>query len=235
MTNLPDVQALLGLEKPPIAVGFFDSAPSGVPAWIGAPAPSGCSFWKRAQQGEVFCTAAADHYNCAVGAYTHKIALPEARAGELMQTLEFMGESKYVAIEEVPGIPTLAQTPNFIAYGPVGAVPFVPDVVIVTAKPAQVMLLYEAALKAGAGGALMNTLGRPGCAILPLAMNSGAAALSLGCKGNRTYTGLPDDEMYVSIPGAQWAAVAAMVGEVVAANQAIAAYHTERKQQFQAV
>lgn len=81
----------------------------------------------------------------------------------------------------------------------------------------------------------MSVLGRPGCAILPLAKNGGTAALSLGCKGNRTYTGLPDTEMYVSIPGAQWEAVAGKVGEIVAANRAIAAYHTERKQQFQTV
>ncbi len=235
MTAVPNVQALLGLQKPPIAVGFFDSAPSGVPAWTGGPTPSGCTFWQKAQQGSVFCTAASDHYNCAVGAYTHNIPLPTERAGELMQTLEFMGSANYVAIEEVSGIPTLSKTPRFIAYCPVNSGAFTPDVVVVAAKPAQAMLLYEAALKAGAGGALMNVLGRPGCAILPLAINGGSAALSLGCKGNRTYTGLPDDEMYVSIPGAQWEEVARKIEEILAANQAIAAYHTDRKQLFQAV
>lgn len=151
MTDLPDVQTLLGLDKPPIAVGFFESAPPGVPAWSGGAAPSGCTFWQKAQQGAVFCTAASDHYNCAVGAYTHNIPLPAARAGELMQTLEFMSDSKYVAMEEVPGIPTLTTTPQFIAYGPADRAPFAADVVIVAAKPAQVMLLYEAALRAGAG------------------------------------------------------------------------------------
>ncbi len=235
MSDLPNVQSLLGLMKPPIAVGFFDSAPPGVSAWAGGPAPSGCTFWQKAQQGAVFCTEASDHYNCAVGAYTHNISLPEARAGELMQTLEFMGANNYVAMEEVPGIPTLPKTPNFIAYGPVDRAGFVPDVVIVAAKPAQAMLLYEAALKAGAGGALLNVLGRPGCAILPLAMNGGSAALSLGCKGNRTYTGLPDDEMYMAVPGPKWAEVARKVEEILTANQAIGAYHSERKQQFQAV
>ena len=233
MSELPDIQSLLELQKPPIAVGFFNSAPPGIPAWTGGPVPSGCTFWRLAQQGGVFCTAAEDHYNCAVGAYTHKIALPAERAGELMQTLEFMGANNYVAMEEVPGIPTLANTPRFIAYAPADRAPFAPDVVIVAAKPAQAMLLYEAALKAGAGGALMNALGRPGCAILPLSINGSMAALSLGCKGNRTYTGLPDDEMYVSIPGAKWEAVARKLDEILAANQAVGAYHAGRKREFQ--
>jgi len=235
VTGIPDVQELLGLKRTPIAVGFFDSPPPGVMAWDGGPVPSGCTFWREAQQGRVFYTSAADHYNCAVGAYTHNIALPAERAGELGQTLEFMGESNYVAMEEVPGIPTLEKSPNVVAYAPVDRASFTPDVVVVAAPPAQAMLLYEAAIKADASGALMNVLGRPGCAVLPLTMKSGSAALSLGCKGNRTYTGLPDGEMYVSIPGNRWAATANRLLEILAANQAIGAYHAGRKLEFQAV
>jgi uncharacterized protein (DUF169 family) len=232
---IPDVQRLLGHHKPPVAVGFFDSPPTGVTARTGPPAASGCTYWREAQQGSVFYTVRSDHYNCAVGAYTHNIAMPAERAGELSQTLEFVDANNYVSIEEVPGIPVLATSPKVIAYGPVDRVPFTPDVVVVAALPAQAMLLYEAALKAGASGAVMNALGRPACAALPLAINTGAAALSLGCKGNRTYTGLPESEMYVSIPGGKWAEVAARVAEVVEANRAIGAYHEERKRQFQAV
>ena len=54
-------------------------APAEVPAWSGGPAPSGCTFWQKAQQGQTFYTVPADHYNCAVGAYTHKISLPAER------------------------------------------------------------------------------------------------------------------------------------------------------------
>lgn len=235
MDTAPNVQALLRLRKPPIAVGFFDSVPDNVAAWQGRPVASGCTFWQMAQQGDVFYTSASDHYNCAVGAYTHNIALPAERSEELPQTLAFMGENNYVTMDEVPGIPTLQRSPLYVAYGPADRANFVPDVVIVAADPAQAMLLYEAALKAGAAGALMNVMGRPACAILPMTANSGAAAMSLGCKGNRTYTGLPDDEMYVSIPGDRWQEVSQQVAVVLAANQAIEAYHSERRQQFQAV
>ena len=35
---------------------------------------------------------------------------------------------------------------------------------------------------------------------LPVAMEKGTVS-SLGCAGNRTYTGLPEDELYVAVPG----------------------------------
>jgi uncharacterized protein (DUF169 family) len=149
-----------------------------------------------------------------------------------MQTLEFMSGNGYVSMDEVPGIPTLAKSPRYIAYGPVDRAPFAADVVLIAATPVQAMLLYEAAAQSGAAGALMGALGRPGCAVLPLALNTGAAALSLGCKGNRTYTGLPDDAMYVSIPGARWPDVAAKLRDILAANAAISDYHAVRKQEF---
>jgi uncharacterized protein (DUF169 family) len=230
-----DVHQLLGLSKPPVAIGFLDAAPEGVPAWSGGAVPAGCFFWKKAQEGETFYTVPAEHYNCAVGAYTHKISLPSERGGELEQTIGFMVENNYLAMEEVPGIPTLPETPSVIAYAPVDAAPFAPDVVIVALQPAQAMLLYEAALQAGAGTALFNTLGRPGCAILPLSLQTQSAAFSLGCKGNRTFTGLPNDEMYLSIPGDKWAAIAEAVGRVCQSNQAMANHYNAKKDQFAAV
>jgi uncharacterized protein (DUF169 family) len=228
---MTSVQGLLGLSKPPIAIGFLDSPPVGVGAWSGA-VPAGCFFWKKAQEGQIFYTTPSDHYNCAVGAYTHNIALPAERSGELEQTVGFMVGNDYIRMEEVPGIPTLPATPSFIAYAPVDSAPFPPSVVVIAAQPAQAMLLYEAALRAGAGTALINTLGRPGCAVLPLALQTGAAAFSLGCKGNRTFTGLPEEEMYLSIPGNQWVAVVEQVTRMHQANQAMANYYNQHKGQF---
>jgi uncharacterized protein (DUF169 family) len=231
---MTDVQALLGLQKPPIAIGFLDSPPEGVPYWSGSPAPAGCYFWKKAQEGQTFYTLPSDHYNCAVGAYTHHIALPEERAGELEQTVGFMVTNDYIALEEVPGIPSLPVAPNIIAYGPAESAPFPPSVVVIAAQPAQAMLLYEAAIKAGAGGALLNTLGRPGCAVLPLALQNQSAAISLGCKGNRVFTGLPDTEMYLSIPGDKWPAVSEQIARALQANQAMAAHYQQKQTQFAA-
>jgi uncharacterized protein (DUF169 family) len=215
-----------------IAIGFFDSPPPGVPRWEGGAVPAGCAFWKKALDGQTFYTLPADHYNCAVGSHTHKIPLPAERAHELNDTLGFMARSHYVAMEEVPGIPTLERSPGAVAYGPVEAAGFKTDLVLIATKPAQAMLIYEAALKAGAGSALTNALGRPACAVLPLVMAGGQSSVSLGCKGNRTFTGLPDEEMYVAIPGDKWEAVLDKLAEAQQANATMEAYYCERKAQF---
>ncbi|TAK86662.1 MAG: hypothetical protein EPO20_06550 [Betaproteobacteria bacterium] len=216
-----------------IAIAFFDSPPPGIPRWEGGPVPAGCVFWEKAMSGQTFYTVPSDHYNCAVGSHTHRIALPAERAHELNDTLVFMARNNYVATEEVPGIPTLARSPGAVAYGPMEGAGFKPDLVLIAAKPAQAMLIYEAAVKAGAGSALTNALGRPACAVLALTMAGRQTSISLGCKGNRTFTRLPDEEMYVSIPGDKWEAVLEKLAEAHAANAAMERYYCDRKTQFQ--
>jgi uncharacterized protein (DUF169 family) len=219
------IQEALGLSKAPIAVAFLDEAPAGVEQWSGGPVPAGCSFWREAMNGQTFYTVPSDHYNCAVGAYTHNIEQPEERAGALNDTIGFMVGSGYLQMAEVPMIPVLPRTPRYVAYGPVADAKFRPDVVVIAATPAEMMLIYEAALRSGAGSTATPALGRPGCAILPLALNSGSSALSFGCKGNRTFTGLPDQEMYISIPGVKWDAFVAAMQEIVKANATMGAHY----------
>jgi uncharacterized protein (DUF169 family) len=219
------IQTLLDLRKPAIAIGFFDTPPPRVARWSGGSVPAGCVFWQKAWDGEAFYTLPTDHYNCAVGAYTHGLTLPTERAHELELTLEFMVRNRYLDLAEVPGIPVLSPGEKVIAYAPVQAGAFEPSVVLVAAKPSQAMLLYEAALKAGAGNALLNVLGRPGCGVLPLALNGQTAALSFGCMGNRTFTGLPDEELYVAVPGDKWQTVIDCLQETMSANQAMGSYY----------
>jgi uncharacterized protein (DUF169 family) len=215
---------MLGLRKPPVAVAFLTEPPHNVKRWAGGETPAGCSFWKAAQEGRIFYTVNSDHFNCAVGSYTHNIPLPSTRSGELEQTVGFMIEAGYIRMEEVPGIPTVKQTPNVIAYGPADRVPFAADVVIVSATPAQAMLLYEAAARAGVDGALPG-LGRPACAAIPLAMQNRTAAISLGCKGNRTFTGLPNDEMYLAFDGEAWPRVASELPAILDSNRTMEAHY----------
>jgi uncharacterized protein (DUF169 family) len=222
---MSSIQETLGLSKAPIGVAFLDEPPAGVKQWSGGPVPAGCSFWREAMNGQTFYTVPADHYNCAVGAYTHNIEQPEERSAALNDTIGFMVGSGYLQMAEVPMIPVLPKTPRYVAYGPVADAKFHPDVVVITATPAEMMMIYEAALRSGAGSMAPPALGRPGCAILPLTLNSGASAFSFGCKGNRTFTGLPDSEMYISIPGAKWDAFVAAMGEIVKANVTMEAHY----------
>ena len=219
------MQNLLKLENAPVAVAFRATPPGGVSKYAGHPVPAGCAFWKLAMEGKTFYTIPSDHYSCAVGCHTHKISLPPERARELEETIGFMVQNNYLAMAEVPGIPVLQASPQVIAYGPADSAPFEADVVIVAAKPAQAMYIYEAALKAGAGNALTNALGRPACAVLPLTLALQAASLSFGCIGNRVFTGITDDDLYIAIPGAKYAQVVEKLKEVVTANCAMEGHY----------
>lgn len=216
----------LGLTKKPIAIGFFDDdAPAGVDQWTGGAVPAGCAFWREAWEGRTFYTVPADHYNCAVGAYTHNIPQPIERETALNDTIGFMISSGYLQMSEVPMIPVLPKTPRYVAYGPVEERRFRADVVVIAATPAAMMMIYEAALRSGVGNIATPALGRPGCAVVPMALNSASSALSFGCKGNRTFTGLPEQELYLAIPGTRWDAMADALRVIANANATMEAHY----------
>ena len=229
------IQEVLNLSAHPIAIGFSDEPPAGLERWPGGAVPAGCVFWREAMNGRAFYTVPADHYNCAVGAYTHAIPLPAGRGTQLEDTLQFMVLKEYLRMEEVPGIPTLEKAPAYISYAPVETAPFRHDLILIAAKPAAAMLIYETALRSGAGAALANTLGRPACAVLPLASRTGVTSLSLGCMGNRTFTGLPDEELYVCIPGGRWDSLVSKLTEIGRANSAMQQHYRNHKAQFAGV
>jgi uncharacterized protein (DUF169 family) len=220
------------LPRRPVAVSFLDSAPANVQKFSGSE-PSGCSYWRLAAEGRVFYTVPEDHFNCAVGAYTHNISLSPEREKETQQTLKMMFELNYVKPEEVPTIPRLAKAPAAVAYAPLGDSPFAPDVVLFSCKPSAAMLLNEAANRAGiASGA--PALGRPTCMALPASLQHGAI-LSLGCIGNRVYTGLGEDEVYVVFRGRDLAIVADALGIIVSANAALSDYAADRRRHLASV
>ena len=68
------ISKVLGPSVRPVAVAFLDAEPAGVKKYEGTQ-PSGCSFWRLAAEGRTFYTVPENHFNCAVGAYTHNIAL----------------------------------------------------------------------------------------------------------------------------------------------------------------
>lgn len=216
----------LSLTRRPVAIAFRDTPPPGVKPFSGSE-PSGCSFWRLAMDGQTFFTVPADHYNCPIGAHTHNIPLPSERAGELPQVLQIMTGLGYLKMEEVPGIPRLPKTPGAVVYAPLAETPVDPDVVLFIGPPGRLMLLQEAALRAGVA-ANVPFLGRPTCMALPAALAGGAVA-STGCIGNRVYTGAGEDELYVAIAGRDIARVADEADTIAKANAALADYHRGRR------
>jgi len=217
----------LRLHRRPVAVAFRDSAPPDVPKFSGV-TPSGCSFWRMAAEGRTFFTVAADHFNCPIGSYTHNVPLPEHRALELQQALGLMTSVGYIKMDDIPGIFRLPSAPATIIYAPLADAPVDPDVVLFAGQPASVMLLQEAAMRVGVA-AQLPMLGRPTCMAIPAALAQGTVA-SAGCIGNRTYTGLGADELYVAVPGRDLERIASEVETIAAANNKMAEYHRERRE-----
>jgi uncharacterized protein (DUF169 family) len=217
----------LNFERRPVAVAFLDATPAGVRRFTGSE-PSGCSFWRLAASGETFYTVPENHFNCAVGAYTHNIALSPEREQETGQTLKLMFDLGYVTPEEVPQIPRLEKAPVAIVYSPLGEAPVKPDVVLFACKPRAAMLLNETANRAGVASG-SPALGRPTCMALPASLKHGAI-LSLGCIGNRVYTGLSEEELYFVVRGDDVQAMAEALEVVIGANTALREYADGRRE-----
>ena len=220
------LKELLGLDTIPIGIAFVDQEPVGV-SRVPSPAPAGCSYWKLADEGGVFYTAALDHYDCPIGAWTHHVELPPDRMKELDAQLEKMVGLGYLHQEEIPSIPRRETAFRFSIYGPLDQLSDEPDIVLIRGNARQLMLLMEAAHAAGAAGATAPS-GRPTCALIPLALGSGKMAVSFACIGNRIYTGAADGEAYCAIPIKQLDAVLAKLHTVVHANRELEAFHRSR-------
>ena len=220
------LQEFLGLEWPPVAVAFREASPPEIRR-IDASSPAACAYWRLAAEGKVFYTLASDHYNCPIGAHTLGIELPEATAKALEGLVETMVGIQYIRREEIPALPRRRGAFGVSVYAPLDKMPCEPDVVLVRGNAKQLMLLAEAAQAAGIG-ADGATMGRPTCAILPQAIQSGRAASSYGCIGNRVYTGLGDDEGYYAIPGSKVSEVVGMLGAIKEANRQLETFHRAR-------
>jgi uncharacterized protein (DUF169 family) len=220
------VLSRLDLAHAPVAVAFLSEPPQGL-ARIGRPDPASCSYWKQASEGRAFYTTAEDHQNCAVGAFTHGAPLSPEKNRELESLVGTMVQLKYFRMEEVPQIPHRTNALKFAAYAPLVQARFVPDAVIFRGNARQIMLISEAARRAHAldDSAVM---GRPACAMLPPAIGSSSAVTSVGCIGNRVYTGLDDSEMYLTVPGGVVDRVLAELDAIIDANTELEKFHRAR-------
>src|SRR5262245_31280042 len=198
LSNL--LTASLNLSQPPVAISVADQLPSNVTMWSGT-APAGCRFWQEATE-RTFATAPRDHDLCAVGIHTHNLEGTPATDAELAQVLQVFADLTYVRREDIAQIPVMNRRPNFVVYGPLAEAPATPDAVLLFVQAGQTLILSEAAQQIDGGAT--PALGRPACAIVPQASNSGNAALSLGCCGARAYLDvLTDDVAVFAIPGAK--------------------------------
>lgn len=221
----------LKLTQPPVAICLSDSQPSGVEIWTGH-SPAGCRFWQEAAT-RVFATTAADHGLCSIGLYTHNLDMTPEAGKDLGDALRVFADLGYVREQDIPQIPVLASKSRYVIYGPLADIPVEPDVVLLFVRADQTLILSEAAQQLENG--LPPAMGRPACAIIPQAKNTGRSALSLGCCGARAYLDvLSDDVALYAIPGAALSAFAERISALANANGILTKFHQIRRKDVEA-
>jgi uncharacterized protein (DUF169 family) len=221
----------LNLTRAPIAVCFADELPARVPTYPGT-VPAGCRFWQEAAGG-VFATEARQHDLCGIGVYTHNLDRSPATQKDLGDALKVFSDLGYVREQDLPLIPVMERRSKYVIYGPLSAIPLAPDVVLLFVNADQTLILSEASQQVDGG--LPPAMGRPACAVVPQAFNSGRTALSLGCCGARAYLDIltPDVALY-AIPGAKLEAFAERVAALAKANSVLTSFHELRRKDVEA-
>jgi len=107
-----------------------------------APAPSACSFWRRAETAR-FTADAASHTHCKVGAHVMGFSLGEQDMQALGALVQTMTGVSYIMPEEVPALPRLPEHKAW-HYTPLSAASSAPELVLLWIDGRQVMLIQEA-------------------------------------------------------------------------------------------
>lgn len=211
----------LGLARAPIQITYLDAAPPGVPEHPGG-APSVCTFFSEGTR-QPFYAGLPAHEACEIGAFVLGVE-PKAELGQrLMGTVAMMHQEGYLRPGEETRIPRNPVPPRFVAYGPLGSLPVVPGTVLMFGSAKAAMLAMEAA----PGPVPVN--GRPMCAVVPT-LNAGApVAVSTGCIGSRTYTGLADGEMIIGVRGDHLAEFVRSLSKIRGANRVVGDDAARRK------
>jgi uncharacterized protein (DUF169 family) len=221
----------LSLSSPLISVSFVDEIPAGVPVFSGT-VPAGCRFWQEAGD-HVFATVARDHELCAIGVYTHNLDSTPAQQTDLGDALKVFADLGYVRPADLPFIPVMNRKAKAVIYGPLGEVPVAPDVVLLFVRADQALILSEAAQQLE--NATPPAMGRPACAVVSQAYNTGRTALSGGCCGARAYLDVLNPEIALfAVPGPILEAFTARVVELAQANRILTAFHTRRRSDIEA-
>jgi uncharacterized protein (DUF169 family) len=226
------LQKSLNLVLPPIAVCISDEVPEGIPDYDGR-APAGCLFWQEAENGP-FATQTSHHELCAIGVHTHHMASPPASyEAELGDVLKTMADMDYVREQDVMEIPVLERETKHVIYAPLDKTPLEPAVVLLFAHSRQSLIITEAVQQVDP--AVPPAMGRPACAVVPQAVRTGRAALSLGCCGARAYLDtLTDDVAIWALPGDKVNAYATRIEILARANSVLGEFHSLRRRDVEA-
>jgi uncharacterized protein (DUF169 family) len=223
-----DLANSLELSQPPVAISFSNVPPPGVHAFNGV-VPAGCSFWQLAATS-MFHTSAKDHELCSIGLHTHNLAEPSpSHNSELKDSLQAMSGLDYVRPEEVAAIPVARCEARHVLYGPLVQFRTDPDVVLLFTHAQQSLIISEAVSRVDKG--IPPAMGRPACSVIPQVLNTGRAAMSLGCCGARAYLDVLSNSISMwAFPGDKLEQYSTQVDALARANRTLSLFHTQRKE-----
>jgi len=225
----------LKLSHVPIGIAYLNEAPAGIKHYEEA-VPSACTFWKAAER-ELFYTTAEDHYNCPIGAITQGFQIPQPVSANAMELIGMMGKISYLEAAEASNVPTVDKKHAAIVYGPLRDFDKIqPDVVLLIATPLQAMMVSEASGTASWGtGHESRTLGRPACAVIPSSLKSNDTTISMACVGARTFAGIKDEEVLISIPACALVDLQHRLPVILDANVGMKKFYDTHKENFATV
>jgi uncharacterized protein (DUF169 family) len=225
------IASCLQLKKQPIALALVEEPPKGIDQATDR-VPSACAFWIRAEKGTFFARA-EHHFNCPVGAMVMGFTLPDAINAELMTLVRRMCDCNYLCSDEAPKIPFVSKAKAGIVYGLLKDFPIEPDVLLFWINPKQLMIFCEAAgISNWLANAESTSSGRPACAVIPLAIEKNQTAISLGCVGMRTFTGVGDDLVLAAIPSQQASEFLGRLEITIRANATMEEFYESRRVAF---
>ncbi len=127
---------------------------------------------------------------------------PKLKSGEVYYNLNHFAsiEAAKSTMEKVPMVE--ASSIKAIVYSPLEKATFKPDVILVIAKPKQVMELSQALLQKNGGRVNAGFAGKQSVCADGVAYPylTGEAGVTIGCSGSRKYTQIQDEEMIMSVP-----------------------------------
>ena len=221
----------LSLSQPPVAVSFSDTIPEGVSTYPGR-VPAGCRFWEEAGT-RTFATSASDHSLCAIGVYTHNLEPSANYHTDLEDALGVFNQLGYVTNDDLPGIPVLNARHRYVIYSPLSDVKSSPHLVLLLVNANQTLILTEATSQVEYQHP--PAMGRPACAVVPQVVNTGRAALSLGCCGARAYLDRLDTGTAIfAIPAGKLDLYSSRIESLSKANSVLAQFHQLRRQDVEA-
>lgn len=220
------------LSEPPVQITYLQEEPSGLAEYAGV-VPSGCTYWGAGVE-KAFYARLADHFNCEIGAFVMGVK-PEGELKErLFGTIGKMEEDGYLAKGEASSIPHLKVPPRFVCYGPLGSLPFRPDVVVMFVGPDTAMLGLEGASFGQAHPFPVPVTGRPACSIIPYILQGDQpVAVSFGCTGFRTYVDNAKGKVLMAVRGDSIEEFSNSIVKIASANKLVSEENIERRRRIE--